>query len=232
MTEPNFEGHDSRYCGEHRTVGPHRAWCYDCSEWCYPHEGCARCREPKHENEIARLRCNLEAQNELIRKLIHQRDEAQQRCIDLQRATAHGSRNPPEVIAELTEERDRAQRIATAYQNAAVDYRDMQDRAEGLEFQRDELRAIVGQVRELHDRPVVLLSYDELALRYEMTARTLSGATEQPDVEKLCKSVSKHDVCSMAVCTKNAEHDDDHMCLLGHRWSDREAQGDGNGDRG
>lgn len=22
--------------GQHRTVGPHRAWCLDCGEWCYP----------------------------------------------------------------------------------------------------------------------------------------------------------------------------------------------------
>lgn len=34
--EPNFEGHEPRGCGEHRTAGAHRAWCYDCSEWCYP----------------------------------------------------------------------------------------------------------------------------------------------------------------------------------------------------
>lgn len=40
---PNFEGHLPRECGEHRTVGPHRAWCYDCGEWCYPKNPCVRC---------------------------------------------------------------------------------------------------------------------------------------------------------------------------------------------
>jgi hypothetical protein len=25
----NFVGHQPRTCGEHRTVGPHRAWCFD-----------------------------------------------------------------------------------------------------------------------------------------------------------------------------------------------------------
>lgn len=37
-TDPakNFHGHWPRECGEHRTVGDHRAWCYDCTEWCYP----------------------------------------------------------------------------------------------------------------------------------------------------------------------------------------------------
>jgi hypothetical protein len=41
-----FEGHESRECGEHRTVGPHRAWCFECSEWCYPDAemGCKGCR--------------------------------------------------------------------------------------------------------------------------------------------------------------------------------------------
>jgi hypothetical protein len=43
---PNFEGHPGRECGEHRTVGPHRAFCFDCSEWCYPSSPCARCELP------------------------------------------------------------------------------------------------------------------------------------------------------------------------------------------
>lgn len=49
--KPNFEGHQPRECGEHRTVGPHRAWCYDCSMWCYPHleMACHRCRIPMLE---------------------------------------------------------------------------------------------------------------------------------------------------------------------------------------
>lgn len=32
---PYFHGHGGE-CGEHRTVGTHRAWCYQCTEWCYP----------------------------------------------------------------------------------------------------------------------------------------------------------------------------------------------------
>jgi hypothetical protein len=42
-THGSFYGFQSRDCGEHRTVGPHRAWCFDCSEWCYPAAPCARC---------------------------------------------------------------------------------------------------------------------------------------------------------------------------------------------
>jgi hypothetical protein len=43
---PAFTGHQPRECGEHRTVGPHRAWCFECSEWCYPAiaQGCKGCR--------------------------------------------------------------------------------------------------------------------------------------------------------------------------------------------
>lgn len=46
-----FEGHKPRRCGEHRTVGPHRAWCDDCSEWCYPSSGCAGCGPTREELE-------------------------------------------------------------------------------------------------------------------------------------------------------------------------------------
>lgn len=45
--EQNFEGHDARECGEHRTVGSHRAWCFDCGEWCYPAIPCHGCTTPK-----------------------------------------------------------------------------------------------------------------------------------------------------------------------------------------
>jgi hypothetical protein len=57
MNEPaNFEGHTPRECGEHRTVGPHRAWCYDCGEWCYPDPemACARCELAALRVQIAR----------------------------------------------------------------------------------------------------------------------------------------------------------------------------------
>jgi hypothetical protein len=52
-----FEGHQPRECGEHRTVGPHRAWCFDCREWCYPDEemACKGCRIPmlEHARDVA-----------------------------------------------------------------------------------------------------------------------------------------------------------------------------------
>jgi hypothetical protein len=42
----NFLGFGGRECDEHRTVGSHRAWCYDCGEWCYPDGPCVRCASP------------------------------------------------------------------------------------------------------------------------------------------------------------------------------------------
>lgn len=42
----DFQGHANRRCGEHRTVGEHRAWCFSCCEWCYPNirDACAGCQ--------------------------------------------------------------------------------------------------------------------------------------------------------------------------------------------
>lgn len=39
--EKNWEGLPNS--GEHRTVGSHRAWCYDDVEWCYPGTLCKCC---------------------------------------------------------------------------------------------------------------------------------------------------------------------------------------------
>lgn len=38
----NYTGMADRQCGDHRTTGQ-RAWCHDCSEWCYPTSPCVRC---------------------------------------------------------------------------------------------------------------------------------------------------------------------------------------------
>lgn len=47
MTEAFFEGHQPRDCGEHRTLGSVRAWCFDCGEYCYPGSPCIRCEAPR-----------------------------------------------------------------------------------------------------------------------------------------------------------------------------------------
>lgn len=41
-----FTGHEPRACGDHHTTHG-RAWCLDCREWCYPGDGCIRCRHPE-----------------------------------------------------------------------------------------------------------------------------------------------------------------------------------------
>jgi len=46
---------EGRYLGGpgdcwHRTVGPHRAWCLTCHEWCYPAAMCARCTREETPN--------------------------------------------------------------------------------------------------------------------------------------------------------------------------------------
>lgn len=62
MSEVNFEGHQPRRCGEHRTAGWYRAWCHDCSEWCHPEDGCAGCKPHVDDllEEVARLRAYLD----------------------------------------------------------------------------------------------------------------------------------------------------------------------------
>lgn len=54
---PNFHGHEPRECGEHRTVGFHRAWCFDCGEWCYPNPAwaCKGCELPYLRARIKEL---------------------------------------------------------------------------------------------------------------------------------------------------------------------------------
>lgn len=44
-----FHGHRGGECGQHRTVGHHRAWCFDCHEWCSPRQPCASCERPMLE---------------------------------------------------------------------------------------------------------------------------------------------------------------------------------------
>lgn len=74
--ETNFEGHPGRECGEHRTVGAHRAWCYDCTEWCYPSDdgackGCelpaVRARAVAAEAGLAAAQAKIAAVGALIR---------------------------------------------------------------------------------------------------------------------------------------------------------------------
>jgi hypothetical protein len=58
MTEPPFEGHPDRECGEHRTLGG-RAWCHDCTEYCYPGGPCKGCELPQLRAENARQHRHL-----------------------------------------------------------------------------------------------------------------------------------------------------------------------------
>lgn len=54
----SFVGHADRECGEHRTVG-YRAWCFTCSEWCYPDWPCKGCELPALRAEVEALRAEL-----------------------------------------------------------------------------------------------------------------------------------------------------------------------------
>lgn len=94
MTDaPNFEGHPGSDC-EHRTVGPHRAWCFHCNEWCSPNGPCVRCErirfvvlDPDSDDDARRLAqavidsglevedVTLDAFREMLRRLAGESDE-------------------------------------------------------------------------------------------------------------------------------------------------------------
>ena len=56
--EPDFEGHVGRECGEHRTTGV-RAWCFDCTQWCYPWQPCSGCELPQLRATVERLQSRI-----------------------------------------------------------------------------------------------------------------------------------------------------------------------------
>lgn len=54
VEEAPWEGYTIRECQDHRTVGPHRAWCYACTEWCYPEVPCKGCEIPIIKDMLAK----------------------------------------------------------------------------------------------------------------------------------------------------------------------------------
>lgn len=96
---PNFEGHEGRECGEHRTVGSHRAWCHDCTEWCYPELPCRGCKIPQLEASLTEANKLLEQTIEVLEGLataidfyfVHEDGEGEKRARGLyeSRQAAH-----------------------------------------------------------------------------------------------------------------------------------------------
>ena len=102
--EANFHGHWPRECGEHRTVGEHRAWCYDCTEWCYPRieAACNGCELPALRARLAEAEAELDGAREA---LTHLQVIADQRETD--RALAVAAVQPLAArLAEVEAERD------------------------------------------------------------------------------------------------------------------------------
>lgn len=64
-----FAGHGSG--AEHRTTGQ-RAWCHECSEWCYPHDPCGqpKCCAAHTDNS------DWDAARARIEELTRERNEA------------------------------------------------------------------------------------------------------------------------------------------------------------
>jgi hypothetical protein len=52
--DARWEGYEPRECGDHRTTGG-RAWCFDCSEWCYDTIPCKGCELPLVRDLLASI---------------------------------------------------------------------------------------------------------------------------------------------------------------------------------
>lgn len=46
-------------------MGSHRAWCYDCEEWCSPAAPCVRCAEPQKDALLNKARNILQELTEV-----------------------------------------------------------------------------------------------------------------------------------------------------------------------
>jgi hypothetical protein len=71
--KPLFMGFFLSECGEHRTAGAHRAWCFDDTEWCYPSSPCRGC-------ELPTLRQQITECHETIAALVAHHTAAHHKC--------------------------------------------------------------------------------------------------------------------------------------------------------
>jgi len=71
--KPLFMGFSLADCGEHRTVGSYRAWCFDDTEWCYPSSPCRGC-------ELPTLRQQITECHETIAALVEHHTAAHHEC--------------------------------------------------------------------------------------------------------------------------------------------------------
>jgi hypothetical protein len=85
-TAPRFEGHDGRECGEHRTTG-HRAWCFECSEWCYPNIPCRGCELPALRKRVEQAENRAALFREQVRMEHERAEQAEQtlRAVEIDR---------------------------------------------------------------------------------------------------------------------------------------------------
>jgi hypothetical protein len=145
---PAFEGHPDRECGEHGTVGPHRAWCYTCTEWCYPDLSMA-CRG-----------CQFPVLLWLHAEAAWQRDQARNQFLDHYNGTSthlDRIRELEEALRKRTGERDEARGERDAEQAMREIHR--RSLAAALKVDADQempaLIALVGEavtVVDWHDR--------------------------------------------------------------------------------
>ena len=87
--EENWEGFKERECSDHRTVGPHRAWCHDDHEWCYPSSFCRGC-------ELPALRAERDS---LVAQLVEIQEREHETSIQMSAANAFLAKENQEMQA-------------------------------------------------------------------------------------------------------------------------------------
>jgi hypothetical protein len=110
----DFTGHAGRECGEHRSTGP-RAWCHDCSEWCYRDSPCKGCELPQLRAENERLAVQVDELrargDEHARTVIALREDLSRSGAQVEHLEFENERLTKRVAA-LIHDRHRAETIA------------------------------------------------------------------------------------------------------------------------
>jgi hypothetical protein len=192
-----FEGWNPRECGEHRTVGAHRAWCYDCTTWCYPAEesACPGCRVPALEAAVTHAEDEIDARLDAAFNDGYARNAAALADVQdkLERLQADDS-TMDAWVRQAEQERDMWKAAATQAEVAkdawVKQYLAMEQRAKDAELRESTLRQDVENGDRTNQNTIREWA-DALAeterLREELTAVT----AQRDDERRLSRTYAK-----------------------------------------
>lgn len=143
-TEPAWEGRALRECGEHRTTGS-RAWCYDCTEWCYLGAPCTRCELPYLRVELAEMTADRDRWRAAGERYSQQREDLRSELAEV-RAAAERARQ--QNIDRTVRHEDEVERLRGELAEATAS----RGRWHGHALdQRTELAGVIAERNKLRD---------------------------------------------------------------------------------